>query len=495
MNANRHFQRRVANPYFRFAIECACGMAALALFTWFGLFIRLNVSASGLIYLLIVLFVALWAGFRQAVLVSLAALLCQWFFFVPPAYTWAVSDPANYVEMFVFFVTSLIVSRLSSRAEQNADDAIRQRETFEKLYDFTRKALLLDLHKNPSPQLASYIASSFSVDAIAIYDADLSTLESLGSWPVDPMELAKSTCLFEANQDDATWHLSRRVLRLGKVAIGALLIRSDLKPLTIDAIASLVSMTFDRYRGFTNETRAEAARQTEQLRSVVLDRLAHTFKTPLTAIRTASAGLLELGDISPAHADLASLIDEQSALLNELATRLLQTARLEPEKVSLQKQKVAIADVIQDAVGNRDGVIDGHALEVSMSGQTLATRGDRELLATIVRQFLDNAAKYSYPGTRISISAEQCASEIIVAVHNEGEPIPSGERQRIFDRYYRSPATEQLAPGTGIGLSIAKKAAEAHNGHVWVVSDRQIGTTFYLSVGTATRSAIEHGDQ
>lgn len=495
MNARRHFQHKLAIPYFRFVAECACGLAAVALFTYLGLLLRLNVSVSGLIYLLMVLLVALWAGFRQAVLVSLAALLCTWYFVVPPAYTWAVSDPANYVEMFVFFATALIVSRLSSRVEQHADEAIRQRESFEKLYNFTRKALLLDLHKKPASELASRIAEVFPVDAIAIYDADLDTLESRGDWPVNPMELAKSTCLFEVNQDDAMWRLSRRVLRLGEVAIGALLIRGDLKPLTVDAIASLVSMSFDRYRGFTNETRAEAARQTEQLRTAVLDRLAHTFKTPLTAIRTASAGLLELGSISPAHADLASLIDEQSALLNELATRLLQAARLEPEELSLQKEKVAIADVIEDVIGNRSGVIDGHALEVSMSDEGLATRGDRELLATIVRQFVDNAAKYSYPGTKISISAEECASEIIVAVHNEGEPIPGSDRQRIFDRYYRSPATEQLAPGTGIGLSVAKKAAEAHNGHVWVTSDGQLGTTFYLSVKTVKGSAIEPCEQ
>jgi two-component system, OmpR family, sensor histidine kinase KdpD len=353
---------------------------------------------------------------------------------------------------------------------------------------------LLDLHKNPSPELASYIAEFFTAHAIAIYDADLDTLESRGSWPVNAMELAKSTCLFEVDQDDVTWHLSRRVLRLGKVPIGALLIRGDLNPLTIDAIASLVSMTFDRYRGFTNQTRAEAARQTEQFRTAVLDRLAHTFKTPLTVIRTASEGLLELSGLSPAHRDLTSLIDEQSILLNELATRLLRTARLEPDKVSPQKEKVAIADVIHDVVGSRADMIDGHALDVAISDNGLSTWGDRELLSTIVRQFVDNAVKYSYPSTRISISVEECASEIILAVHNEGEPIPTSDRHRVFDRYYRSPATEHLAKGTGIGLSIAKKAAEAHNGHVWVISDPQLGTTFYLSVSTVKGGMPEHSE-
>lgn len=487
------FRRNASSRHIDFWAQCVGGVAAVFLLTRLGLLFHLNLPASGLLYLLIIVLIALSCGFWQASVVSVAALLCQWYYFVPPAYTWVVNDPGNYVELFVFECTALIVSRLSSKADRNATKADRRRTDMEMLYELSRKTLLLDLQQTPGPTLAELIVSVFPVDAIAIFDADLGTIDAQGYWPLDPRELAESTCHFETNQDDERLLVSRRVLRLGAVPIGAMLLRGKVAPLTIDAIASLVSITFDRYRSFANETRAEAAHQSEQLRTVVLDRLAHAFKTPLTAIRTASAGLVELGEISPAHADLAALIDEQSVLLNDLATRLLKTARLQAEEVSLRKEQVAIVDVIEDVVGCA-GQVGDHALEVSITDKTLATRGDREMLTTIIRQFVDNASKYSYPGTKIEISVEECASEIVIAVHNEGHPIRMQDRERIFERCYRCPETQHLAPGTGIGLSIAKKAAEVHHGHVWVISNKDVGTTFYLSVHGAKRGTVDQNE-
>jgi two-component system sensor histidine kinase KdpD len=109
-----------------------------------------------------------------------------------------------------------------------------------------------------------------------------------------------------------------------------------------------------------------------------------------------------------------------------------------------------------------------------------------------VRQFVDNAAKYSHPGSSIEISAKESASEILIAVHNDGPPIREQDRERIFERFYRCPDTKHQAPGTGIGLSIAKKAAEVHNGHVWVISDEQEGTTFFLSILGSKGALIDH---
>jgi two-component system sensor histidine kinase KdpD len=117
-----------------------------------------------------------------------------------------------------------------------------------------------------------------------------------------------------------------------------------------------------------------------------------------------------------------------------------------------------------------------------VSDKSLAARGDRELLAAIVTQFVDNAAKYSTPGSSIRISAQESASDVLIAVHNRGPLIRQQDRERIFERFYRCPETKHQAPGTGVGLSIAKKAAEVHNGHVWVISDEHEGTTFFLSI-------------
>jgi two-component system sensor histidine kinase KdpD len=420
------------------------------------------------------------------------AVLCQDYFFVPPLFTLYVNDPWNYLTLVVFEFSVLVVSRLSARERTHARVAEDQRRSLERLHELSRRTLSLDLRQPPGPQLLLLIKEIFGLDAVAIFDADLDTVDTYGDLPVDSSEMARLTCYFENDQDEPDSCLSRRALRLGTTPIGALLVRGELDPLTVDAMASTVSITFDRYRSLASEAKAEAARRSEQLRTTVLDQLGHAFKTPLTAIRMASSGLLELGQMAPAHTQLAALIDEQAILLNDLATRLLQTARLEAEEVSIQRHEIAICDLIEEVAAERSKEQGDHSLQVSISDRSLGTRGDRELLASIVRQFVDNAVKYSHPGSKIEISAEESATEVLIAVHNEGPPIRLEERERIFERYYRCGETKHQVPGTGIGLSIAKKAADAHHGHVWVISNQEEGTTFFLSVSSSKEEVVDH---
>jgi len=114
-------------------------------------------------------------------------------------------------------------------------------------------------------------------------------------------------------------------------------------------------------------------------------------------------------------------------------------------------------------------------------------RADRELLAMILTQYIDNARKYSTAGTPIEIAARARHSEILISVHNFGSTIRIEDRERIFERFYRSKESKDAVPGTGIGLSVVRKAAEAHHGHVWVISDNKEGTTFYLSLSMDAR--------
>ena len=104
------------------------------------------------------------------------------------------------------------------------------------------------------------------------------------------------------------------------------------------------------------------------------------------------------------------------------------------------------------------------------------------MLSMALAQYLDNAAKYSFAGTMLKVAAWESHSEVLISVHNFGPPIPIVDRERIFQRFYRSEGTMHRAPGTGIGLSTVKMAAEAHQGHVWVISNTNEGTTFFLSL-------------
>ncbi len=125
------------------------------------------------------------------------------------------------------------------------------------------------------------------------------------------------------------------------------MVRGETGPLTNNAIASLIAITFDRYRAFANESRIETERRTEQLRATVLDSLAHAYKTPLTAIRAASTGLGEMGHLRRAGR-IGGLIDEQTGLLGELTTRLLTTARLDAGEVAIHAARVSVGTLVEE---------------------------------------------------------------------------------------------------------------------------------------------------
>jgi two-component system sensor histidine kinase KdpD len=243
----------------------------------------------------------------------------------------------------------------------------------------------------------------------------------------------------------------------------------------------------ERARAFEKQSHAEAARQSEQLRTAVLDALAHAFKTPLTAIRTASSGLLEAGHLDPAQEDLVTLIDEQSDKLNALSTRLLQTAKLEAPETKLRKETVVVSQLIDQILKEHSEQLGGHPTEVSITNRSCATYGDRELLGTAIMQLIDNAAKYSTPGSPIAIAVDDREGEILISIHNEGSEVPPEDRERIFERFYRSPGSNHRAPGTGLGLSIVKEAMEVHWGRAWVNSEIGQGTTFFLSLPRTDR--------
>jgi two-component system sensor histidine kinase KdpD len=357
----------------------------------------------------------------------------------------------------------------------------------EQLYELSRSTLLINLHQAPGPQLAHLIQRIFHVEGVAIFDANSGQCDRSGDWLEDEGDLARDCFFLHADDEDSVTRTSKRVLRVGNNTVGAIAIRGDLSPLVTDALASLAAITLDRCVSFEKESRIEAAHQSERLRAAVLDSLAHAFKTPLTAIQTASSGLREVGSLNSPQGSLVSLIEEESTQLNLLCTRLLQTAKLEADQMSLSKDEIAIADLVSKVIREQSGRMAGHAVEVAVSDPSPVIEGDGELLSMALVQFLDNAAKYSYPGMGVKVAAWESHAEVLMSVHNYGPAIPISDRERIFQRFYRSEGSKNMAAGTGIGLSTVKMAAEAHHGHAWVISDAEEGTTFFLSLPQSGR--------
>ena len=466
----------------QFLGESLAGCWVIALLGFSGYVLHFNSAPVGFLFLLVVVTEAILCGFWQATIVSILACACLDYFFYPPILVFSISDPQDWVSLGAFEISALVVSRVSSREQRSSREATFQRIAMEQLYELSRSTLLINLHQAPGPQLTELIQRIFSVDAVAIYDANSGQCDRLGKWSEDEMDLAKECFVVHSDSYDSVSRTSLRVLRIGSDAVGSMAIRADLGPLVTDALASLASITLDRWVSFENETRIEAANQSERLRAAVLDSLAHAVKTPLTAIQTASSGLREVGSLNEAQEKLVSLVEDESNQLNLLCTRLLQTAQLEADDFSLGQNEIAIADLVSKALKEQSNHLAGHPVEVAVPDSDLTIRGDAELLSMALAQFLDNAAKYSFTGKPVKVSAWESHSEVMISVHNYGPPIPISDRERIFQRFYRTDGAKNMAAGTGIGLSAVKMAAEAHHGHVWVISDEGEGTTFFLAL-------------
>jgi len=465
-----------------FLLECALGIAGVVLVGVLAHWFQWLLPVAALLCLLIVVPTALLSGFWQAVVVSLAAVLVQSYFTARQPAMHAAEDPANSVTLLAFVLTALLVSRLSARVTEHAKESESWGGQMHDLYEFTRRTLQMNLHVEPGAQLADLVHEIFALEAVVVFDADLHEIYQAGFWSEDPRELAQNVYYFETSDDDPETGIGRRVVRLGTVPIGSLVVRGDTSPLTNNAIASLIAITFDRYRAFANESRIETERLTEQLRSTVLDSLAHAYKTPLTAIRAASTGLGEMGHLSPAQSELVSLIDEQAGLLSDLTTRLLTTARLDAGEVAIHAAPVDVGSLIDEVVASLGDRLASMKVTIDLPDENLVLLCDRQLMSMLLTQYIDNACKYSIFGTRITIRAVQAKAEVIFSVHSYGPVIPIADRERIFDRYYRSSTSSNRAAGTGIGLSVAKRAAVIHGGYVWVTSDEHKGTTFYAAI-------------
>jgi two-component system sensor histidine kinase KdpD len=463
-------------------LECMLGMVGVvltaALAHWSGWLVPVAV----LLYLLIVIPIALLCGFWQAVIVSLTAVVAQSYVTTSEPLSNPAADPANSVTLLAFVLVALVVSRLSARVTGHAREAESWGGQMHDLYEFTRRTLQMNLHHEPGPQLAELVHEIFTLEAVAVFDADLHDVYQAGYWAVDPQEMAQNVYYFETSDDDPETGIGRRVVRLGSVPVGSLVVRGETSPLTNNAIASLIAITFDRYRAFANESRIETERRTEQLRSTVLDSLAHAYKTPLTAIRAASTGLGEMGHLSPGQTDLVALIDEQAGLLSDLTTRLLTTARLDAGEVAIQATPVGVGPLVEEVVASLKERLASMKVCIDLPDESLVVCCDRQLMIMLLTQYIDNACKYSIFGTTITIRVAHANAEAIFSVHSFGPVIPMADRERIFDRYYRSSTYSNRAPGTGIGLSVAKRVALIHGGYVWVTSDEIEGTTFFAAI-------------
>jgi two-component system, OmpR family, sensor histidine kinase KdpD len=441
---------------------------------------------AGLIELVLVMLIAFRWGFPEAAVASVLAVACLDYFYMPPIFSLYERDPQDWLSSGLFVTIALTAGHFADGIKRKAIQTENERTRLERLYLTSRDILMLDRREEVGAQLTRLIADTFHVDAVALWDAREMRMDKAGKDGV-PDDEVRATYFHELSENDLASSKFKRVLRLGTRPVGAIYLagssyESPLDPRSVDAIASLSAIALERAHSFAAESNAEAAKRSEQFRSTVLDGLAHAFKTPLATIQSASSGLLEINRLEYPERELVSLIDEQATRLTQLTNQVLQTAELDQRQLEVDHERICLDRLFRFCRAEAAHTLTDHPLRIIDETSDSYVWADTRLLEMALLQFLDNASKYASPGSPVTFRLITTDTEAVFSVKNEGSFIAPEERLRIFQRFYRSPGTQHNAPGTGIGLSVAKRIAEAHTGRVWVESDSEAGTTFFLAL-------------
>jgi two-component system, OmpR family, sensor histidine kinase KdpD len=467
------------NAVVRFALALIIVAGIVALFKFA---LHTNPATVGFTLLLAVLMVSASWGLRHAIFLSVVAALAYNFFFLPPIGTFSIGDPQNWVALFAFLITAVIASQLSERARREALNANRRRTELERLYSFSQQMLATDNVfelVNGIPQIVirhfgGTACGMYLVDRKKIYYSDLAA-QTL----ITDDDLRRTTTLGEASGNREAGVLLVP-LRVGVKAVGSLgIVASDIGHDTLDAVTSLIAIAVERAGAVEKLAHSEASRESERLRSILLDSVTHDFRTPLTSIKVSAQSLMGGAELDEAQRrELLTVIDEESDRLNRLVGEAAEMAQLDAGALELQLEPHDIHDAINAAIDTAKNALSKHTIDVNADSHLPHARFDLRRIEEVIAQLLENAAKYSPQDSRIRIEARVEDRMLVTSVADQGLGIDEFDQAMIFEKFYRGRGQRSRIQGTGMGLAIAKAIVEAHGGKMNVVSQLGRGSVF-----------------
>ncbi len=462
----------------------ATSVVAAIAYLYFKL-VQVNLTTVGFSFLLAVLVVSAAWGLRYAAYMAVLSTLTYNYLFLPPVGRFTIADPQNWIALAVFLITGIIASHLSDRARREALNANQRRQELERLYSFSQELLATDNILELLNGIPARVAEILDATAAAIHLADraatyYSDLAAQGLIAADSL---RETADRGALRVDTERSISFVPLRVGVRSVGSLgVVGGAFTRETLDAVASLVAIAIERAGAVEKLSRNEAARQSESLRTALLDSVTHEFRTPLTSILASAKALLtddELDDSG--RRELLAVINEEGERLNRLVGEAAEMAQLDAHQVKLQMELHSMRDAIDGAVEEAGHALQSHPVEIDVPQNLPLVRMDLRRIQEVITHLLDNAGKYAPAGTPIYVTAEARDDRVITSVADHGGGIDEFEQGLIFDKFYRGRG-QRLVHGTGMGLAIVKAIVEAHGGTVAVTSQLGHGSVFYFSI-------------
>ncbi|MGH9452096.1 MAG: sensor histidine kinase [Terriglobia bacterium] len=455
--------------------------------------VPMGAMVAGCYYLVAIVALSAGWGVVEALSASAAATLCLDYFFMPPVRSFGVSSASHREALIAFLAAAAGVSLLASRGAPRGEEEESARREMERLYALSRAILLIDPAHPVGKQIAFKIAQIFELPALALYDRVGGEILRAGPEDLTGIddrlrEVAVRGTLFL----DAPGRITIAAIRLGGGPIGSIAWRGpSLSDGALHALSNMVAIGLERVRGQEAANEAEAARQSQELKSTLLDAIAHEFKTPLTSIKAATSALLAVpAPASLERHELVTIIDEEADRLSRLVTEAIQAARVEGGRMRLTHGAHSAGALIRAALAPMQAALEGRSVEVNAAAGLPAITVDRDLIVLALRQLIDNAIKYSPARSPLALRAQVADGRMVISVADQGPGVAEAQQRRIFDKFYRVQGQAAWAGGTGIGLAIAREILSAHEGDIWVESKPGQGSEFFVSLPISSQETL-----
>jgi two-component system, OmpR family, sensor histidine kinase KdpD len=452
--------------------------------------LHVNATTAALSLLIGILFVSANWGIEQAIYMSVLSAIAFNYFFLPPILTFAIHDTQNWIALMAFLITGVVASQLAERARRETEASVRRRSEAERLYQFSQTLLISGDVVELLTAIPSAIAASFDMRGAALCLAASDRVYRSRPEFTEVSTEALRAVLGSREQSRLQPDVTLAPIRLGVRTTGVLAVAgAELSPETLDAIGGLIAIAIERAGAMETLSRSEAARESEQLRTALLDSVTHELRTPLTSILASVTTLRSDAEEGPRlnreeRGELMTVIEEETQRLNRLVSQAVEMAQLDAHEVKLDLAPHPIKDAIERALGS-EGWSGERAIEVRVADDLPPVLLDLERTSKVLELLLENAAKYSPPASAITLGAEVSQEFVITTVADRGPGVSEAERTLIFDKFYRGQSQRYRVQGTGMGLAIAKAIVEAHGGTIEVASRPGGGAVFSFSLPLA----------
>ncbi len=458
----------------------------------------LSYQVVALILLLTVTLLPLFLGIGPVVLAAGLSALAWDFFFIPPLFTFSVGRPEDVLMLVMYFCIAFVSGVLTTRARVQGR-AVRQREERAvALYTLTRDLSQARSKGEVVRAAVTNIRRFFDAEVVVCLgqaDGDIFTSpDPASSLAIDAKELAVASWVYwnekKAGRFTDTLPSAAATyfpLSGPRYPLGVIGLRlHQERPLSLDQETLLENFLRQISSAMERETLNELTKQaivieeSERLYKTLFNSISHEMRTPLSAILSASEGLLEsnLTQSGAVPGEFVEQIHEAAGRLNRLVENLLDMTRLESGMIKPKLDWCDLGDLVSTTIRKLEKELTGHAVLVDVPAELQLVKMDFALMEQVLTNLLLNATYYTPRGSEISVSCRRENGEAVIEVADRGPGLPEGSEDRVFEKFYRVPGTQ--AGGTGLGLSIARGFVEAHRGTISAGRRNGGGTVFTI---------------